>query len=185
MIAKDRREKLSPLTILLHWSIAVLFGLVFLFGAPLDHLSEGSEKSVLLYKHMTLGLSLLAMGVVRGLWRSANGMPVPLKPYTRFTGALSKVARWGMISLTIAMPLIGIWVTLTKGYGINFLGVALMPAAASPLNAVVFPQRVHQVGAWVFVGFFALHLAAGLRAAIVTRDGSLQRMFGAAIPRQP
>src|SRR6187402_3658893 len=76
---KDSASGYGLITILLHWVTAVLVIFLFSLGVymtGLDYYSPWYHKGPAL--HVSLGLLLLALMIVRMLWRTGNQNPAPL-----------------------------------------------------------------------------------------------------------
>jgi len=177
----DTRARLSRVSIVLHWTTAVLVIATLVAGSPLDDMPDGAARLDAIAFHISLGLTVLAWGLARGLWRLSNGMPVPLKSYNAATRLISKVVRYGMLFLSVALPITGILMATEKGYGIKFFGIELVKASEDKLLTITTLQTAHQIGAWTMVVFIAIHVAASLKALLVDRDGSFPRMLGATL----
>ncbi|MCA6225480.1 MAG: cytochrome b [Phenylobacterium sp.] len=180
-MSADTSERLSRISIFLHWTTAGLVIATLVAGAPLDDMPDGASRWEAIAFHISLGLTVLAWGLARGLWRLSNGMPIPLKAYNAATRLVSKVVRYGMLLLSVALPVSGIFMAVEKGYGLSYFGFEIIRSAETKIATVTNLQTVHQIGAWTMVAFIGIHVAASLKALLVDRDGSFPRMLGVTV----
>lgn len=186
-MSADTKSKLSPLTITLHWIVAIMMIALVSVGLYM----EQNEAYSLYPWHKSFGVLILLFVVLRVLWRFKNGWPPHVGEYSSWEQRLSKVVHWLLIIGTIMMPVSGMMMSGLGGYGIPFFGFDIMafnpdpanPGQALPINEGLagFGHQVHEMGTNVLIAAFVLHVLGALKHELVDKDGTLRRMLGARV----
>ena len=74
------RSDWHPLTKLLHWLIALLIVSMAVIGLSMGSMTNGPDKIAIYALHKSLGITLLALVLVRIGWRLRSGSPAPEGP---------------------------------------------------------------------------------------------------------
>jgi len=160
----------------LHWIMAVLV-IGNLAGGLLHDALEDVVN--LMPVHKAVGMSVLALAVVRIAWRFTYRAPA----YPEEMGALARLAARGvhvlLYGLMLAMPLSG-WIMASAGkYPLTWFGLVDLPklpvTRADPLYDI--GHEGHEILGWVMLALVILHVGAALRHHFVLRDSVLQRML--------
>jgi cytochrome b561 len=160
-----------------HWLAALCVVLAWLLGTFIDDLPKSWEPRVL-FTHMTLGLTVLAVLVLRVGWRFAH--PVPLLE-TRLGSTVEQVARaaqWLLYALMLAVPATGIVLAFARGQSVPLFGLAEIPSPWPRDRAFARSVKgVHETVANTLLILAALHAAAALLHHYVLKDRTLLRML--------
>jgi cytochrome b561 len=172
----------SRVAIWLHWSIAALMLPLFVSGPLMEELIENRATLLLggiVYAlHKSLGLTVLALSLLRLGWRLANPPP-PLPAATpRWQALAARATHAAFYVVMIGAPLAG-WALVswsevqvpTEWFGL-FTVPHLPPA---PRFAGEAAEELHGALGWLGIGLFALHVAAALWH-LRARDGTAARM---------
>jgi cytochrome b561 len=147
--------------------------------------------------HHTTGMLILALALLRGIWRLAGPVPVPLGKPSMLERVVAKTTHWLLYALLILIPLSG-WAALSSladsaAFGRTVLWFfgrngfdTVIPRIVPPLpwdsdhflNFVLF-ARSHT---WLLIFgavLLTVHIAAALRHHILKRDATLHRMVRA------
>ena len=179
----DTQDKLSPLTRLLHWSVAL-----FIIGLLAVGLYMVRYEAWALYPiHKSFGLLAAALIAARVAWRWRNGWPPPVREQGRFEARVVHVAHWMLLVGTIVMPISGLMFSSISGHGLQFFGLELFPSnpvhgadgEPLPLNAnwSDWSQASHRLIGYCLVAAVSLHVLAALKHHVVDRDATLRRML--------
>jgi cytochrome b561/polyisoprenoid-binding protein YceI len=166
---------------LLHWTTAalILFLLplgVYMHELPIDTAAQVEWKVWLYSLHKTVGLTVLALAVLRVLWALVQPHPRLLNGGKEALAATT--IHWLLYSAIIAMPLLG-WIhhAASEGYapiwwpfGQNLPLVPKDPAVSA------FFGTAHFITGIVLVGSLLLHIAGAVKHAVIDKDQTLQRM---------
>lgn len=160
----------------LHWTAAVALIATFLLALGMDAAPRGALRDGLKVAHQTAGVLALGFGLARLGWRFVARAPAMAGGLWQVLAA--KGAHVALIALGLAVPLSGLAVRWARGRSVELLGgLSLPPPFAIPGGRSW--GEVHEAMAWGFVLVVVLHLAAVAWHALVLRDGTLRRMWGA------
>jgi cytochrome b561 len=163
----------------MHWLVAALAVMVVSFGwageaAPRNTAARGS----LLLLHGSIGLTILAVMVVRVLWRLRHAAPALPPTLSRLEAALAHGTHLALYLIFIAMPLAGYVNAAAQGQAVSLFGVVaippLLPVDQGLSQAAI---AIHLVGQYLVYLLVAAHVAAALFHGIVKKDGVLERML--------
>lgn len=153
----------------LHWIIAALI---------LGNLASGLLDFAIPV-HKAIGMTVLALSVVRLGWRLAWKAP----PYPASMSRAEVGAAHGVHALLylfmVGMPLSG-WIFSSAGkYPLTWFGLIELPKlAVTKGSALVSAGRsFHEIGGWLLLALVAGHIAAALRHHFMLKDGVLRRML--------
>lgn len=174
----------TRVAIALHWVLALaLVGMVGV-GVYMADLPFSPTRLKLYNWHKWAGVCVLALSLVRLLWRATH-RPPPL--HDAVLVAMPAWQQWahhathaGLYALFFAVPLLGWAYSSAAGFPIVVFGVLPLPdwVPVSPELADAL-KPLHQLSAFALVGLVALHVAAALKHHWVDRDGLLARMWPA------
>lgn len=168
-------RRYSQIAIFLHWTIAALLAFQISVGWALEHL--GARGFALFQLHKSVGITILALTVVRIAVRYTRPRPAPVEG--GLPGMLAKGVHGGLYLFMLAAPLTGWALVSTAKVKVPTLIFGIVPLPHLPLAAGAHDPAVaaHAVLAWVGIALFALHVAGALRHHILLRDGLLWRMI--------
>lgn len=166
-----------------HWLTAILVLLAFIFGP------EGSEQRVYLpthdferQLHETLGLCVLALAVLRLLWRMLDRRPEP-EPLARWMELSSKAVQVALYGLLFAVPLTAITGAWLEGHPLTLLGGLQIAPPIGPSHGS--GQTIAEIHAWLgdaILWLAGLHAAAAIYHHLVLKDGVLLSMLPRWVP---
>lgn len=163
----------------LHWATVILVVAAWLLGTFGDDLPRGAARDAGLYIHMTAGLTVIAIVVLRMLWRTVDAPPAPEKtPLGPWLDRAGRLAHVVLYVLLIAVPAVGIAAQFARGRPVPLFGLG---AIASPWAADRAFSRsvteVHELLANTLMAVACLHAAAALAHHWLFRDRTLTRML--------
>ncbi len=173
------RSRYSTVAIALHWAIAVLLIGNLVVGLLFDTI-EDADKSLfftLVQLHKSTGITILALAVLRLLWRLTHPVPPYPAHMTTLERALAKVSHWGFYVLMLALPLSG-WAMVsvsTKKFPMFWYGLFEVPMLSVPKNWNY--HDLHGILGWVALAMIALHVAAALKHQYFDRDNIFARIW--------
>jgi cytochrome b561 len=168
-------ERYDRITILFHWTIAILVVVQWLGAQVIDWFPSGPLRIDARSVHITLGVTVTALLAARLAWRATGGRRLP----PAGQGVLEIAARathWALYLLLIAMVSVGLFLTWTRGDSLfNLFNLpAYSPGDKSLARQV---QELHATIGWLILAVAGLHAAAALVHRFVWRDGVLERML--------
>lgn len=170
------------LSIGMHWLVALLVFSLFGLGlwmVELDYYSSWRHTAPELHKGF--GLCLLALMLLRLLWRFLSPPPAPLSSYSRLTRLGAKLGHGALYLGLFAVMLAGYLISTADGRGISVFGWFEVPASIIGIpDQEDVAGAVHLYLAWALVVFASLHGLAALKHHFIDRDTTLLRMLGRA-----
>ena len=168
----------DPLTVWLHWVTAglvlLLFGTAFTWNNWLPH--DHFWRPLLQSTHVSLGILLAAVFIVRAIWRFTGGRNLP--PELGIMGILSQVM-YLLLYLLLAIQVgLGFLLRWSQGEAFQFFGLFSIPSLLGPNKSMVrLIENLHNYAAWVIIALAAGHTLAALFHHYVLRDQILGRML--------
>lgn len=169
-----------PVSRMLHWLVAGMIVVQFVL-AKLAERAEHADQTVrelgLLANHKSVGITILALAVVRLAWRVVQrppGLPVTMP---RWQITASAISHWTMYVLLFALPLSGWLMSSASAYTVSWFGLISLPdlVGADPQSKEIF-EEIHEVLAKLLFVVAAVHILAALKHAFKDKDGVMQRM---------
>ena len=162
----------------LHWLVAAGITAQFVWAWRIDRTDSIRSEFSLVNQHKSIGMTVLALVVVRLLWRAFN-RPPPFPPgmsaWERFSAS---TAHWLLYALILLMPLSGWVYTSAAGFGPEWFGLVDIPALVDQNERLekVFGE-LHEWLAVCIAALVSIHVLAALRHQFVLKDGLLNRMI--------
>jgi len=164
---------------LLHWLIALLILTQIALGITMKvFLHPGPTFLAIIGVHKSIGVTILALVVIRLLWRLMN--PVPKLPNTLepYEQTLARLTHAALYVILLAMPLSG-WIgSAAGGHPVKWFNLFTLPMLVGKnrsLSGVM--GDTHEALAIGLGLILVLHIAAALRHHFVLQDDTLRRML--------
>lgn len=163
---------------LLHWLGVLLIVAVASIGLVMGDLERGTDLRKTMYGlHKSIGITVLALAVVRIAVRAATRAPDPLAgPAWQLRAA--RVSHVLLYTLLCAIPLSGWLLNSVAGQPLPWFGLVDLPALAAKNADLRAPVDIaHVVLFWTLVVLVAVHVLAALHHHVIRRDALLSRMW--------
>jgi cytochrome b561 len=162
----------------LHWLILALLIAQFIFAWTMPHIGRNTPVTTLISLHFTFGVIILAVAIVRLVWRLTHGEPTPLDGIPPWQTATAHIVHWLLYALLLIVPLLG-WINASwRGMPIVMFGLEVPPLIAKNAAGWQWTGDVHGLLAnYVMLALVGLHVVAALYHRIVRNDGVLERML--------
>lgn len=190
-------QRYAAVAIVLHWAIAAAILFMIPLGFWMHEQSEDGNVSSGLFAvyqlHKSIGLTVLALSLVRLGWRLANPPPPLPEHMPGWEKFVAKLTHWAFYGLMIGLPLTG-WLYVSAGWSIHdeaplpvpthWFGLFQVPHLFG-LNQASLDVRedaaeaaltAHAYLGFTALGLVALHVAAALKHHIFDRDETLAHM---------
>jgi cytochrome b561 len=171
----------DPVAKTLHWVTVVLVIIAWMLGMFGEELSEESVQGSGLLTHIWIGLTILAVAVVRIPWRIANPRP-KINPtefgrwLVEWTDPASRLMHYVLYGLLIAG--FGIALQFAQGHSLPLFGLGEIPSPWLADKAFAHSlKEVHEILANLLVILAVFHMAATLVHHMVFGDNTLRRML--------
>jgi cytochrome b561 len=171
-----------PLSIALHWLLALALIGMFAVGLYMEGLSFSPQKLKLYNWHKWAGVTVLTLSFIRLMWRLTH-RPPPLP--AAMQAAMPPWQRWahhathhGLYLLFFAVPLLGWGYSSATGFSIVLFGVLPLPDFVPVSEGLAEVLKAsHKYAAYAMAFLVLLHVGAALKHQVVDRDGLMRRML--------
>jgi cytochrome b561 len=165
----------DPRTIQLHWATAILLTLLWAIAQIIDLFPKGAPKIAVRSVHITLGVVLGVVLLLRIVWRSRSGRRLPLAN-DGVAGYIARTVHWALYAGLAAVILLGIFNAWARGDSIfSLFHIPKLYPANPELKPTV--ENLHKTFANALVIVAAAHALAAVAHHFVFRNGVLRRML--------
>lgn len=162
----------------LHWLIVALIINQWVIASRADSLPLGAAKLQALSWHKSLGMTILALAIVRLVWRWMNPVPTlagVTRSWERVLAHLSHLLLYGLI---FAMPLTGWLMSSARNFPVSWFGIFQFPDLVGPDKSLYEQMRdLHHLLFAALVCVALLHVAGALKHHFIDRNEVLRRML--------
>ncbi len=168
-------SKYDPFARLLHWLIVLLLVAQYVVAWTMPEIHRGTRPEGLIVVHLDLGAFIIAVMIVRVLWRIARKEPDVVEG-TPFTRGVAYLTHGLLYLLLIVQPLMGWANASSRGWQVTLAGIDL-PALSAKGSALGHTLGdAHRLLAWGMLVLIGLHVLAALYHHFVLHDRVLRRM---------
>ena len=176
---KSASNRWGSLAKFFHWTIVLLILVQGTIGLVMVELPKTPRIIPVFTLHKSLGLTILALAVLRLTWRAFDPRPAEPADVPHLQVVL---ARWGhalLYALLFAVPLTGWWFDSLSGLRpLYFFGLFEVPHLVAPDKALKdFASQTHETLFWLLIAVAAGHAAIALVHQFARRNNILGRMW--------
>lgn len=179
MKSSDAHPGYTGLAKLLHWTILGLLAAQFVIAWAMPHIGRNTKPDTLINLHLSCGVLILAVAVVRLGWRMTHSEPRPLDGLPPWQVQSARVMHRLLYVLLFVLPVLG-WINASwRGFPVSLFGLFELPKLlATRAPGFGWTGDVHNALAnYAMLTLVGLHAAAALYHHFVCRDRVLQRML--------
>ena len=171
--APDRYNHIARI---LHWLVAGGIVLQYVLANLAENAESRFQQFVLLANHKSVGMTILAIALVRLVWRFASPRPAALVMPT-WQRIAANVSHGALYALLFLMPLSGWLMSSASNIPVSWFNLFAFPdlVGANEMLADRF-ELGHETMAKVLFAFAALHVAGALKHLFIDRDGVFRRI---------
>ena len=183
----DKHPRYSTVAIGMHWAIAVLILLNLATGFVMEGLRP-PVKAVVVPFHISCGITVLALSVLRIVWRLTHRPPPLLAGLAPWERAAAHAAHTLLYFLMVVMPLLG-WSIISahppRPQGAAAIWGFMRLPAIGPISHLDDSARkaahaafvdAHSIGGWILAALVIAHVAAALKHQWLDHHAELARM---------
>jgi cytochrome b561 len=180
MRLRSDRDRWGGVMKTLHWLMVLLIVGLATVGWYMKGMPNSPDKIGVYALHKSLGLTVLALAVLRLWWRTfvdreRPPLPPHMPAWQRFGAHASHV---GLYALLFAIPLSGWLFNSAANFPLRWFGLFSVPSLSGPDPALkAFAGAAHWALFWVLCAVLAAHVGAALWHHFVARDEVLRRMW--------
>ena len=166
---------------LLHWIGAVLILILLVHGWWMTHITARPDRFANYGWHAALGYDLLALVVLRLLWRWTHAVPALPANLQRWERILARAGHIGLYLLILGSSLTG-WAlagTLRRPLNQDAFGLTVPPLVSDrTLHDLL--EESHTILSYLLGALVVVHIIGALRHHLIKKNDVFQRMwFGA------
>lgn len=175
-----RRDRYSMGAIVFHWLIAALIAFNFVAAWVSEDLPK-EEARVWMGNHKAVGIAILALTVLRIIWRLINKPPAFRTSLRPWEATLARITHALMYVLMVGIPLAG-WLMVSAysgGAPVPAFGLFNWPGLplAADKDGAAIAGEVHELLAIAMLVLMAIHVAGALKHQWIDRDRSIGRIM--------
>lgn len=185
-VANRPARRYTGTAMLLHWLIAALIVWGFALGWVMTDI-PGITPTKLRYFawHKWIGVTVLALVLVRIVWRITHAAPPLPASMPRWERVAAHAGHAALYVLMVAVPVSGYLFSSAAGIQVVYLGVLPLPVLIAPdpsLKAVL--ETVHVTLDYVLLAVVIVHLLAVVKHQWFDRQRILARMLPFGSPQE-
>ena len=175
---KNTRAEWGSVSKLLHWLVVVLILVMAWIGLRMGDMPNGPDKIATYAMHKSIGISILALVLLRLSWRLYAGAPAAVPGTPAWQERLASLTHWALYALLLAIPLSGWVMNSASGFPLQWFGLFNLPAIAGRDHGLhELAEEVHEWLFWAMVALAVAHAAAAFYHHLFQRDATLARML--------
>lgn len=172
MTLKSTSTQYGRVAIAIHWASALAVILAFAAGFVVANVAPPAEQGPILLAHITLGLTVFALTLLRIVWWvAADKRPSPAGGQPHWQELSARIVHGGFYVILILMATSGIVTILLSG-----ALPAIFSGAPLPDFSQMIPRIAHGVMSKILLVLFVVHVGAALYHQVIRRDQLLARM---------
>lgn len=195
---KQTPSRYTKTAIILHWLIAIFIALMFVLGWYMAELpkeapkqmaydlfdlgvytwqlaEEASPRTFYFNLHKSLGLTVLALIVLRVLWRITHTPPAALSSYKAIEKKVATATHHSLYLLMLAVPVTGLIMAINSKYGLKWFGIDVI-AGLDNKPVRDFFECTHEFVGIVLLVLIGIHLLGALKHKFIDKDDTMSRM---------
>ena len=161
----------------LHWLMALAIIGNGIVGLVMHEMPRGMSKLNTFAIHKSIGLTVLALLVLRASWRLFDRKPRD-EPMPRWQRLAAHATHGVLYLLMLAIPLSGWIYNSAHGYALQWFKLFNLPALGEKNDALSdIAGSAHEILFWVLVAVLVAHVGGALVHHWFERDNTLLRML--------
>lgn len=161
----------------LHWLMALLIIGLGLVGLYMTDLPNSAQKVRIYALHKSVGLTVLALLLLRLAWRLADRRPDEL-PMPHWQALAARAVHVLLYLLMLVLPLSGWLYNSASGYALQWFGLFNLPAIVERSHDLhEIAEEAHELMFWLLALMVAAHAGAAFYHHLFQQDATLARML--------
>jgi cytochrome b561 len=175
---KNPADRWGAVSQSLHWLIVILIIVMAYLGLTMTDLPNSPHKVEVYSLHKSTGLSLLALVMLRLLWRAYAGAPRPVPGTPNWQERIASLTHVAMYLLLLVIPLSGWVFNSAAGFPLQWFGLVKLPAIIGKNPALrELSGQWHEIGFWALIVLAVAHAGAAFYHHLFRHDATLARML--------
>jgi cytochrome b561 len=162
----------------LHWLVFALVLAQYIVAITMPDIGRNTVPGTLINLHMSIGVTILLVIVVRWLWRVDHRVPLATADMAAWEQRFARVTHALLYLLLVIDPILGWANASARDFTITVFGIVALPHIVPAKSAIGMQAGdVHTWLGWALLVLIGLHVAAALYHNFVRHDRVLQRML--------
>ena len=175
---KNTDERWGSVSQLLHWTIVLLILGQGTVGLLMTGMRNSPDKIQIYALHKSFGLTILALVVLRLLWRWYAGAPRPVMGTPQWQERIAAMTHWALYALLFAIPVSGWVLNSAAGFPLQWFGLFNLPAITGKDHDLhELAEDLHELLFWILASLALVHAAAAFYHHLFQHDATLARML--------
>lgn len=178
MTLKNSTDRWGGISQLLHWTIAILILVMAYLGLTMGDLPNGPGKIQTYALHKSIGITILALVVLRVLWRLYAGAPHPVPGSPRWQERIAALTHAAIYLLLFAIPISGWILNSAAGFPLQWFHLFNLPHIVGENHGLhELAEEAHEIMFWILAFLVVAHAGAAFYHHLFQRDSTLARML--------
>lgn len=178
MTLRNTTTRWGPVSQALHWLVVLMILVQGSVALWMGGLRNGPDKIQVYALHKSFGLTILALVVLRLLWRVHAGTPAPVPGTPAWQQRIASLTHGALYALLLAIPVSGWVLNSAAGFPLQWFGLFNLPRiAATSATLRASAEQAHELMFWTLVALALLHAAAAFYHHLFQGDATLARML--------
>jgi cytochrome b561 len=178
MLIRNNEIRYGAVAQLFHWTVVGLIVTQYVLASKGHDLPLGPAKIATLAQHKSVGITILALAILRLLWRWFNPVPPAPASTPRWQRVAAHVSHVLLYALLLTLPVVGWLMSSARNFPVSYFGIFTLPDFIQPDPAAYeFLHELHETLAGVLFVVALVHIAAALKHHFIDRDNVLRRML--------
>jgi superoxide oxidase len=167
-----------------HWLTAIAVVGAFASSQIMEEMARGAAKTQMVSLHMSLGVVVVLLTVLRLAWRIAMPQPDPI-PGAPVVQLAARAMHLTLYAVLAAVPVLGVTMVWAKGHPVDVFGLFTLPPLIGPDRALGHTlEEMHELAGNLIMILAGVHAAAAIWHHTLLKDGAIARMLPFGRPRQ-
>lgn len=164
---------------LFHWLVAALILAQAVLGLSMVQMGMTPAKVRVFALHKSIGITILALVLLRIAWRLSETRPADLPTVPRWQRRAAHTMHFALYVLIVAIPVSGWWFNSASNAPLVWFGLVDLPSLTGGYLPSWKPRALllHQTLFGLLVALLAVHVGAALWHHFKQRDDVLRRML--------
>ncbi len=162
-----------------HWIVAALILVQAVIGLTMVGMATTPAKVRMFALHKSIGLTVLALVLLRIAWRAFDRRPRDPDDTPRWQHVAARATHTALYLLILAIPLSGWWFNSAANAPLVWFGLVKVPGLTGGYDPAIknVALLAHQTLFWILVALLVLHVGAALWHHFRRHDDVLRRML--------
>lgn len=179
MILTNTSDRWGAVSQALHWLVVLLILALVVIGLTMTELPKTPKWFWVYTMHKSLGITVLALMLLRLGWRLYAGRPNPVPGTQAWQQRIASTTHFLLYALVLAQPISGwIYDSASGLRPFRLFGLFAMPKLVAADDSVRdLALEAHEWGIWILLALVALHAGAAFHHHLFRNDATLARML--------